>query len=87
LIGITGRRHLTVARKFAQAIRDFMGLIGSPTSLKAAKVKKKDFKAGIDKLVEYAMMDATITMNPRNIDSGIIRKIYEYMFEGNPIDF
>jgi alcohol dehydrogenase class IV len=87
LIGITGRRHMTVARKFAQAIRDFMDIIGSPTSLKAAKVKTKDFKAGIDKLVEYAMMDATITMNPRNIDSGIIRRIYEYMFEGNPIDF
>jgi len=33
------------------------------------------------------MMDATITMNPRNIDSGTIRRIYEYMFEGNPIDF
>jgi alcohol dehydrogenase class IV len=87
LIGITGKKHLTVARKFAQAVRDFMVRIGSPISLKAAKVKKKDFKAGIDKLVEYAMMDATITMNPRNIDSGTIRRIYEYMFEGNPIDF
>ncbi|MHA2071099.1 MAG: iron-containing alcohol dehydrogenase, partial [Candidatus Thorarchaeota archaeon] len=87
LIGIKGKKHLTVARKFAQAIRDFMYQIGSPTSLKAARVKKKDFKAGIDKLVEYAMMDSTITMNPRNIDSGIIRRIYEYMFEGNLIDF
>jgi len=37
--------------------------------------------------VEYAMMDAAITMNPRNTDSSIIRRIYEYMFEGNLIDF
>ena len=61
--------------------------IESPTSMKAAKVTKKSFKAGIDNLVKYAMMDSSITMNPRNTDSGIIRKIYEYMFEGTPIDF
>ncbi len=87
LVGIPGKRHVSVARKFAQAIRELMDSIGSPTSLKAAKVKKKDFKAGLDNLVKYSMMDAAITMNPRNTDSTIIRKIYEYMFEGNPIDF
>ncbi|UCH03943.1 MAG: iron-containing alcohol dehydrogenase [Candidatus Thorarchaeota archaeon] len=87
LIGISGKRHEHVSRKFAQAIRELMERIGSPTNMKAAKVTKKAFKASIDKLVQYAMMDAAISMNPRNTDSGIIRRIYEYMFEGNPVDF
>jgi len=87
LIGITGKRHKSVAMKFAQAIRELMNKVGSPISMKAAKVTKKAFKAGIDKLVEYAMMDSSITMNPRNTDSRIIRRIYECMFEGTPIDF
>jgi alcohol dehydrogenase class IV len=87
LIDISGSNKKGVARKFAAAIRSLMDRVGSPTSIKAAKVKKKDFKAGLDKLVEYAMMDAAITMSPRNTDSGVIRKIYEYMFEGKPIDF
>ncbi|MFX1367997.1 MAG: iron-containing alcohol dehydrogenase [Promethearchaeota archaeon] len=87
LIDISGKNHERVARKFAAAIRSLMERVGSPTSMKEAKVTKKSFKAGIDKLVEYAMMDAAITMSPRNTDSKIIRKIYEYMFEGTPIDF
>ncbi|NHI82847.1 MAG: iron-containing alcohol dehydrogenase [Candidatus Thorarchaeota archaeon] len=87
IIGIVGKKPETVARKFAEAIRVLMEKIDSPTSLKAAKVTKKKFKEGLNKLVEYAMMDAAITMSPRNTDSNIIKRIYMAMFDGEPIDF
>ncbi len=38
-------------------------------------------------MVEFAMMDTSLTMNPRNIDSDEIRKIYKYMYDGTVIDF
>lgn len=87
LIGITGKKPETVALKFAGAIRELMTTIGNPQSFKEAKIKKKDFNAGLENMVEFAMMDTSLTMNPRNIDSAEIRKIYRYMYDGTIIDF
>jgi len=87
MIGITLKDGVKASLKFAEAIRDLMGVVGSPRSFSEAGVKKKDFKAGLEKLVEFAMMDSSLTMNPRNTDSNEIRKIYEYMYDGKVIDF
>ena len=87
LIGIRGKDDVKISMKFAEAIRELMVKIGSPTSFKEAGIKKKDFNAALEKLVEFAMMDSSLTMNPRNTDSNELRKIYEYMFAGKVIDF
>lgn len=87
LLGVTLKNPVKAAKKFAEMVRELMSQIGSPTSLKAAGVKKKDFKAALDQLVEFSMMDAAITMNPRNFESSTLRRIYEYMYDGTPIDF
>jgi alcohol dehydrogenase class IV len=87
ILGITGKDEIKTSMKLAQAVRDLMGAIESPRSFKEAGVKKKGFDKGLEKLVEFAMMDSSLTMNPRNIDSHEIRKMYEYMFEGKSIDF
>jgi alcohol dehydrogenase class IV len=87
ILGITGKDPVKVSMKLAEAIRDLMGKIGSPRSFTEAGVKKKQFNDGLEKLVEFAMMDSSLTMNPRNTDSHEIRKLYEYMFEGKIIDF
>ncbi|MHA2020580.1 MAG: iron-containing alcohol dehydrogenase [Candidatus Thorarchaeota archaeon] len=87
LIGVALKNPKRAAKKFAVMVRELMEEVGSPTSFKAAGVKKKDFKANLDKLVDFSMQDAAITMNPRNFESSTIRKIYEYMYVGTPIDF
>jgi len=87
MIGISGNDDKTTSMKFAGAIRELMTKIGSPQSFKEARIKKKDFTAGLEKMVEFAMMDTSLTMNPRNIDSEEIRKMYHYMFDGTIIDF
>jgi alcohol dehydrogenase class IV len=87
LIGISGKAGKATAMKFSAAIRELMTKIGCPKSFKEAGIKKKDFKAGLEKMVEFAMMDTSLTMNPRNADSEEIRKIYTYMFDGKSIDF
>jgi alcohol dehydrogenase class IV len=87
LLGIKEKDNVKTSMKFAAAIRELMTKVGSPTSFKEAGVKKKDFDDGLEKLVEFAMMDSSLTMNPRNTDSNEIRKLYEYMFDGKIVDF
>jgi len=87
MIGISGKNDKDTSMKFAAAIRELMTKIGSPQSFKEAKVKKKDFTAGLEKMIEFAMMDTSLTMNPRNLDSDGIRKMYQYMYDGKVIDF
>ena len=86
-IGIDETDHGKAALAFAQKIRELHKQLDFPQSLQEAGVSKDAFEKGLDKLVEFAMMDSSITMTPRDIDSAGIRKIYEYMFEGKHIDF
>jgi alcohol dehydrogenase class IV len=87
LIGINEKDDIKTSMKLSEAVKDLMKKIGSPLSLKEAGIKKKDFDASLEKLVEFAMMDSSLTMNPRNTDSNELRKIYQYMYEGKVIDF
>jgi len=87
LLGITGKDHVKVSMKLAEAVRNLMERIGSPRSFTEAGVTRSRFDEGLEQLVEFAMMDSSLTMNPRNTDSHEIRKLYEYMFEGKVIDF
>jgi alcohol dehydrogenase class IV len=87
MLGITGKNPETVSLKFAGAIRELMTRIGNPLSFKEAGIKKKDFNAALENMVDFAMMDTSLTMNPRNIDSEEIRKMYKYMYDGTSIDF
>ncbi|NWF94770.1 MAG: iron-containing alcohol dehydrogenase [Candidatus Thorarchaeota archaeon] len=87
LVGVLEPDPFKAARAFAAKVRELQKMTGFPRSLKEAGVKRTDFDKGLDKLVEYAMMDSSITMNPRDIQSAGIRRLYDAMFEGRPIDF
>ena len=87
MIGIAGKKPETVSLKFAGAIRELMTKIGNPQSFKEAGIKKRNFNASLENMVEFAMMDTSLTMNPRNTDSEEIRRIYKYMYDGTVIDF
>lgn len=87
ILGIKEFDDIETSMKFAAAIRHLMKKIGCPRSFKEAGVTKEDFDAGLEKLVEFAMMDSSLTMNPRNTDSNEIRKLYQYMFKGKVVDF
>ncbi|MCF2136633.1 MAG: iron-containing alcohol dehydrogenase [Candidatus Thorarchaeota archaeon] len=86
LVGITGSGE-TAERAFAERIRDLQRQIGFPLSLREAGISKTDFEEGLDKLVEFAMMDSSITMTPRDVNENEIREIYNRMYEGTRVDF
>ncbi|TFG13595.1 iron-containing alcohol dehydrogenase [Candidatus Thorarchaeota archaeon] len=87
MLGIVEKSEEGTARLFAESIRNLQKSIGFPTSIKEAGVTEEEFEKALDKMVEFAMMDSSITMTPRNIGSGEIRRMYEYMFDGKRIDF
>ncbi|MDF1540076.1 MAG: iron-containing alcohol dehydrogenase [Candidatus Thorarchaeota archaeon] len=87
LVGIHESDHMKATRAFANKIRELGKQIGFPQNFQEAGVTRKKFDESIDKLVEYAMMDSSITMTPRPIEAAEIRKIYECMFEGKEVDF
>jgi alcohol dehydrogenase class IV len=87
LVGIDEKDHMKATRALANKIRELGKQVGFPQNMQEAGVTKEKFDEGIEKLVEYAMMDSSITMTPRPIELAQIRKIYEYMFEGKEVDF
>ncbi|MHA2423957.1 MAG: iron-containing alcohol dehydrogenase [Candidatus Thorarchaeota archaeon] len=87
LVGIDEKDHMKATHALANKIRELGKQVGFPQNLQEAGVTKEKFDESLEKLVEYAMMDSSITMTPRSIELAEIRKIYEYMFEGKEVDF
>ncbi len=87
LIGIHEDNPSKAALKFSKRVRELMKEVGAPSRLKDAGLSKKEFDEKLEQLVEFTMMDSSITMNPRFIDSEGIKKVYTYMYEGKEIDF
>ncbi len=86
-IGIHEDDPVKASREFAMKIRELQREIEAPTSIKDAGIPETDFQDGLEKVVDFTMMDSSITMNPRDIDSEGLKRFYQYMFEGKPIDF
>ncbi|MFW9908562.1 MAG: iron-containing alcohol dehydrogenase [Candidatus Thorarchaeota archaeon] len=87
LIGINEEDHLKATRAFTRKIRELGKQVGFPQTLAEAGVTRKKLDKTIEQLVEFAMMDSSITMTPRPIEAADIRKIYQYMFDGKEVDF
>ncbi|MEM2142934.1 MAG: iron-containing alcohol dehydrogenase [Candidatus Thorarchaeota archaeon] len=87
LIGASRGTALESARAFADRIRGLQKQVGFPLSLREAGVKPEDLENGLDRLVEYAMMDSSITMTPRDVQADDLRRIYRCMYDGTPVDF
>ncbi len=87
LIGVTEVDAATAAQKFVERLRDLQARVGFPQTLSEAGVTKSDFENGLERLVEFAMMDTSLTMTPRDIDANGIRRIYKCMFKGRHVDF
>ncbi|MBD3406338.1 MAG: iron-containing alcohol dehydrogenase [Candidatus Lokiarchaeota archaeon] len=86
-IGISESDSTKASIEFANRIRALQDKIHAPKSLKAAGISKKDFENGLDELIEFTMMDASITMNARDISQEEVKKLYTYLFEGKSVDF
>lgn len=74
-------------KTLANLIRDFLKKVNVPITLKELGISKKEWDQNLEKLVSFANTDFTKLINPRTTSEEDFRKIFEYAYEGKPIDF
>ncbi len=92
LFGITtknrGNKELFI--EFLNVIKEFIHSINGPVCIKEIKkpvISKEDYYKNLDLLVNYAQTDPVAYMVTRYIDSEVIKRIFEYAWDGRTIDF
>ncbi len=87
LLGCSSEEGEKGARALAAAIRDLCRRIGNPASVVEAGVEKAAYEAQLDKLVEDAFNDTQIITTPRPPSYEELRQLFQYAYEGRPVDF
>ncbi len=76
-----------IGEKFSSKLRDLASAVGNPLSLEELGLEKKDFEDQLDKLVDDAFNDTQIITSPRCPSFEELEKIFQYVYQGHPIDF
>jgi len=77
-------------KEFIHSLKNFIHSVDGPTcvkDIKEPKISKEEYFGKIDKLVDYAMNDAVTLTSYRSINEELYRKIFEYAWDGEIIDF
>ena len=77
-------------KEFIHSLKNFIHSVDGPTcvkDIKEPKISKEEYFGKIDKLVDYAMNDAVTLTSYRPINEELYRKIFEYAWDGEIIDF
>ncbi|MFX1467976.1 MAG: iron-containing alcohol dehydrogenase [Promethearchaeota archaeon] len=76
--------------EFLQSVKDFIHSLDGPLCIKEMKnpiITEETYFKNLDLLVTYAETDPVAFMVGRYIDSEIIKRIFEYAWDGRTIDF
>jgi len=76
--------------EFLHSIKEFIHSIDGPVCVKEIKnpvITEEDYYKNLDLLVNYAETDPVAFMVTRYIDSEVIKRIFEYAWDGKTIDF
>ena len=77
-------------KEFIHSLKNFIHSVDGPTcvkDIKEPKISKEEYFGKIDKLADYAMNDAVTLTSYRPINEEQYRKIFEYAWDGEFIDF
>jgi alcohol dehydrogenase class IV len=86
--GLTdSREEEEAARVLAARVRELEQAVGQPMSIADFGVDRSTFREMLPKLVEYAEQDTQFFTAPRIPDSEELAQMFEYVYEGRPIDF
>jgi len=73
--------------EFVKKIFGLMDELDIPHSLKDAGIKREDYDANLEKLMDISLMDATIGTIQRIPTDEEFRKLWECVYEGKAVDF
>lgn len=87
LVGLCGEDEAEAGTVFAAAIRNLLRRLGLPTSLQEAGIAPDSFAAELQALCERAEMDLGYGFARRVPDPHDLALLFEYAYQGKPVDF
>lgn len=87
VVGLAVETEDDAGPRLAEAIRDLLLRIGQPTSLEQAGVTHSEFETQIEALCDLAEMDPSLVTCLRFPYREDLRRLYEYAFRGQRVDF
>ena len=86
LLGIKGPDS-KIGDLFASALRDLAKKIENPLSLSELGIDKKAFENQLEKIVDDSFNDTQIITAPRAPSYGDLEKLFQYVYDGQSVDF
>jgi alcohol dehydrogenase class IV len=74
-------------RVLVEKMRELERAVAQPMSIAAFGISRAAFEAALPKLIEHAEQDTQFFTAPRIPESEELAQMFEYIFEGRPIDF
>lgn len=75
------------AESLAKAIRALELSIGQPLSVREAGISMVEYRAAIDLLASNALNDTQTIMSTRVPEMDDLRRLFDYAYDGRPVDF
>jgi alcohol dehydrogenase class IV len=79
--------EVEAGRALTEAIRDLQRKVDQPTSIAELGIERAEFDEKLDTLCTYTETDTTFFTAAAIPDSDELRRMFEYAYEGKPIDF
>ena len=76
-----------IGNQFAASLRVLAQKIENPISLTELGIDKKDFDAQLEKIVDDSFNDTQIITAPRAPSFEELEKLFQYVYDGQPVDF
>ena len=75
------------AATLSNMVRDILRKLKTPLSIRGLGVSEKDWEQNFEKIVNWTKSDIITMINPRMASEEQIKKIFQYAYQGKPIDF
>lgn len=86
-IGLSGANNAELTYSLISMVKNLSKEMKLPQSLREFGVSKQIFDDNIDEISKNAIKDACTASNPRSINEGEMKKIFECAYSGNEVDF
>jgi len=86
ILGIKGSKT-KIGGEFSAALRDLAKTVENPISLAEMGLDKKTYTEQLEKMVDDAFNDTQIITAPRAPSYQELEKLFQYVYDGQPVDF
>jgi len=86
-LGLGGEGAAEKTTKLVKAVRELLREVDGPLSVADLGIRRADYEARLEDLVDRAMSSTGTVANPRDVGRQEYARLFKYAYEGKPIDF